>query len=60
MSTDFRTSTVLLIYALEKSRAAGHPCTTMLIVTAEGSASNITMHTGTDARAGETAVISWD
>ena len=50
----------LIEFDPEKIRAAGHPCTTMLIVTAEGSASNITMHTGTDARAGETAVISWD
>ena len=50
----------LIEFDPEKIRAAGHPCTTMLIVTAEGGASHITMHTGTDARAGETAVISWD
>ena len=50
----------LIEFDPEKIRAAGHPCTTMLIVTSEGSASNITMHTGTDAKAGETAVISWD
>ena len=50
----------LIEFDPEKIRAAGHPCTTMLIVTAEGSVSNITMHTGTDAKAGETAVISWD
>ncbi|MBM6855029.1 PTS system trehalose-specific EIIBC component [Mediterraneibacter glycyrrhizinilyticus] len=50
----------LIEFDPEKIRAAGHPCTTMLIVTSEGSASNLTMHTGTDAKAGETAVISWD
>lgn len=50
----------LIEFDPEKIRAAGHPCTTMLIVTAEGSASNITMHTGNNAKAGETAVISWD
>ncbi len=41
-------------------KAAGHPCTTMLIVTAEGSAENIRMHSGMDAKAGGTTVISWD
>ena len=50
----------LIEFDPEKIRAAGHPCTTMLIVTADGSASNITMHTGNNAKAGETAVISWD
>ena len=50
----------LIEFDPEKIRAAGHPCTTMLIVTAEGSASNITMHTGNSAKAGETSVISWD
>ncbi len=50
----------LIEFDPEKIRAAGHPCTTMLIVTAEGSASGITMHTGMDGKAGETAVISWE
>ena len=50
----------LIQFDPEKVRAAGHPCTTMLIVTAEGSASGITMHTGMDGKAGETAVISWE
>ena len=49
----------LIEFDPEKIKAAGHPCTTMLIVTAEGSASGIAMHTGTEAKAGETAVISW-
>lgn len=43
-----------------KIKAAGHPCTTMLIVTTEGNAANIKMHSGIDAKAGETTVISWD
>ena len=43
-----------------KIKAAGHPCTTMLIVTSEGNAANIKMHSGIDAKAGETTVISCD
>lgn len=50
----------LIEFDPEKIKAAGHPCTTMLIVTAEGSAANIRMHSGMDAKAGETTVISWD
>ena len=43
-----------------KIKAAGHPCTTMLIVTSEGNAANIKMHSGIDAKAAEATVISWD
>ena len=43
-----------------KIKAAGHPCTTMLIVTSEGNAANIKMHSGIDAKTGETTVISWN
>ena len=50
----------LIEFDPEKIRAAGYPCTTMLIVTAEGSASGIAMHTGMDVKAGETVVISWE
>ena len=50
----------LIEFDPEKIKAAGHPCTTMLIVTAEGSAANIQMHSGMDAKAGETTVMSWD
>ena len=50
----------LIEFDPEKIKAAGHPCTTMLIVTAEGSAANIQMHSGMDVKAGETTVISWD
>lgn len=51
--------TPLIEFDPQKIKAAGHPCTTMLIVTGEGTASHITMHTGIEAKAGETAVISW-
>lgn len=50
----------LIEFDPEKIKAAGHPCTTMLIVTGEGSVAGITMHTGMDAKAGETTVISWE
>ena len=50
----------LIEFDPEKIRAAGHPCTTMLIVTGEGSAAGITMHTGMDVKAGETTVIIWE
>lgn len=50
----------LIEFDPEKIKAAEHPCTTMLIMTAEGSAANIRMHSGMDAKAGETTVISWD
>ena len=50
----------LIEFDPEKIKAAGHPCTTMLIVTAEGSAANIQMHSGMEAKAGETPVITWN
>lgn len=39
--------------------AAGHPTTTMLIVTSPGAASDVTMHAGQPAAAGHTPVITW-
>lgn len=51
--------TPLIRFDKEKIKAAGHPCTTMLIVTEEGSASEISMHTGMEAEAGKTTVVSW-
>ena len=50
----------LIEFDPEKIKAAGHPCTTMLIVTGEGSAANITMHSGMEAKAGVTPVITWE
>ena len=49
----------LIEFDPEKIRAAGHPCTTMLVVTSEGSTAGLTMYSGMDAKAGETTVISW-
>lgn len=50
----------LIKFDPEKIKAAGHPCTTMLIITDGGNASGITMHTNIEAKAGETTVISWN
>lgn len=49
----------LIKFDPEKIKAAGHPCTTMLIVTSEGNTSGLAMHSGMDAKASETTVISW-
>lgn len=54
-----KSGTPLIRFDKEKIKAAGHPCTTMLIVTEEGSASEISMHTGMEAEAGKTTVVSW-
>lgn len=51
--------TPLIEFDPEKIRAAGHPCTTMLIVTDKGDVSSLQMYTGMHAVAGETAVISY-
>lgn len=50
----------LIRFDAGKIRKAGHPCTTMLIVTSEGDATGIAMHTGIDAKAGSTPVITWN
>lgn len=50
----------LIKFDPEKIKAARHPCTTMLIVTSEGNAEGLTMHSGMDAVAGETPVITWN
>lgn len=54
-----KTGQPLIEFDPDKIRAAGHPCTTMLIITAEGSASDIEMHSGTEGTAGVTTVITW-
>lgn len=54
-----KSGTPLIRFDKEKIKAAGHPCTTMLIVTEEGSAAEISMHTGMEAEAGKTTVVSW-
>lgn len=43
-----------------KIKAAGHPTTTMLIVTGEGNAQNIKMKTQNQVEAGKTTVISFE
>ena len=50
----------LIQFEPEKIKAAGHPTTTMLILTGEGTARNIQMRTGQTAEAGKTAVISFE
>lgn len=50
----------LIQFDPEKIKAAGHPMTTMLIVTGEGNAKNVTMHSGMEAAAGETVVITYE
>ena len=50
----------LIQFDPEKIRAAGHPLTTMLIVTGEGDAKNVAMHSGIEAKAAETAVITYE
>ena len=52
--------TPLIRFDPAKIKEAGHPCTTMLIVTSEGNATGIRMNTGVEAKAGENPVISWD
>ena len=55
-----KTGQELIKFDPEKIKAAGHPCTTMLIVTSEGNAEGLTMHSGMEAKAGETPVITWN
>lgn len=47
----------LIRFDMEKIRAAGHPATTVFLVTEEGEASGIQYLTGMDAQAGSTPVI---
>lgn len=55
-----RTGDPLIQFDPEKIKAAGHPLTTMLIVTGEGSAKNVAMHSGVEAKAAETTVITYE
>lgn len=49
----------LITFDPAKIEAAGHPTTSMLIVTANGTATDVTMHSGMEAQAGTTPVITW-
>lgn len=50
----------LISFDPQKIAAAGHPTVTVFAITDEGDATNIQFHTGTDAEAGKTAVISYE
>lgn len=52
--------TPLIRFEREKIQAAGHPDTTVLIVTGEGDAQQIRFHTGIQAAANETAVVTFE
>ncbi len=49
----------LIEFSPEKIKAAGHPTTTVVCVTEEGSAQQIEFSSGMDGLAGETKLISW-
>lgn len=51
--------TPLIRFDRQKIKAAGYQDTVMLIVTGEGNAKNIKMQTGMQAKAGKTAIISY-
>lgn len=43
-----------------KIQAAGHPVTTVFVITEEGSAKNIQYRTGIDCQAGETEIVTFE
>ena len=49
----------LITFAPEKIKAAGHPTTTAFVITEPGSA-HFNFHTGLDAQAGQTAIITME
>ncbi len=49
----------LLSFSKKDIAAAGHPDTTMVIITDENGVKGIQMHSGFDAKANEATVISW-
>lgn len=54
-----RTGDQLITFDPEKIRAAGHPTTTAFVITEPGSV-HFTFHTGLDAQAGKTAIITME
>ena len=50
----------LIRFNQEKIKAAGHPIVTVCVVTEEGNAKNIQMHTGMDAAIGNTVVMTFE
>lgn len=49
----------LIHFSPDKIKAAGHPLTTICVITGQGNARNIVFHTGITAKAGETPVITY-
>lgn len=49
----------LIEFSPEKIKAAGHPTTTVICVTEEGTAQQIEFSSGMDCHAGETKLITW-
>ena len=50
----------LIRFDPDKIRAAGHPVTTVFVVTEEGSAQKIQYHTGISCEAGKTVLVSYE
>lgn len=57
---EVKTGDPLIIFDKKKIQAAGHPDTTVFIITEEGNAKNIRIKTGMKAKAKETEVITFD
>lgn len=49
----------LIEFSPEKIKAAGHPTTTVICITEEGTAQQIEFSSGMDCHAGETKLITW-
>ncbi len=49
----------LISFDPKKIKAAGHPIVTVFVITDEGNANDIQFHTGMNAEAGKTAVVSY-
>lgn len=50
----------LIQFSPEKIKSAGHPTTTIFLVTEEGTASNIQFYSGIDAAVGNTTIITYE
>lgn len=50
----------LIRFSPEKIKAAGHPLTTAFLISGEGSAGNIRIHSGMEARAGKTEIFTYE
>ncbi len=50
----------LIRFDFDKIRAAGHPATTVFVVTEEGKAENLSYRTGMDCEAGRTVIMTFE